>query len=66
VLSLHSLSESFGKEVVNASDVPGFITNRVLMPWINEAIFCLNESIATPEDIDQAMKLGCNGMISIT
>lgn len=46
------LAESFGKEVVNAADVPGFITNRVLMPWINEAIFCLNEGIASPEDID--------------
>lgn len=53
------LSGAFGKEVVNASDVPGFIANRVLMPWLNEAIFCLQEGIATPEDIDQAMKLGC-------
>jgi len=41
--------------------VPGFITNRVLMPWINEAVFVLNEGIASAEDIDQAMKLGCNG-----
>jgi len=33
------------------------------MPWINEAVFVLNEGIATPEEIDQAMKLGCNGRI---
>lgn len=59
------LAEQMSKEVVNASDVPGFITNRVLMPWINEAIFCLNEGIATPEDIDQAMKLGCNGRLIV-
>ena len=58
---LTSLALSFGKETVNSADVPGFITNRVLMPWINEAIFVLNEGIASPEDIDQAMKLGCNG-----
>ena len=50
-----------GKEIVHASDVPGFIANRVLMPWINEAVFCLNEGIGSVEDIDKAMKLGTNG-----
>lgn len=59
-LSFTRLAEAFGKVTVNSADVPGFISNRVLMPWINEAIFVLNEGIATVEDIDQAMKLGCN------
>ena len=58
-----SLSTRFGKEVVYAADVPGFITNRILMPWINEAIFALSEGIASIEDIDKAMKLGCNGIL---
>jgi len=42
-----------GKEPVFCKDVPGFVANRVLMPWINEAIFCLYEGIATKEDIDK-------------
>lgn len=56
------LSAQMGKEIVHASDVPGFIANRVLMPWINEAVFCLNEGIGSVEDIDKAMKLGTNGI----
>ena len=54
------LAQLMGKETVQAKDVPGFITNRVLMPWINEAIFALQEGIASIEDIDKAMKLGTN------
>jgi 3-hydroxybutyryl-CoA dehydrogenase len=49
-----------GKEVHACRDFPGFVSNRVLMPMINEAIFCLHESVATPEDIDAIMRLGMN------
>ncbi|MHB1261044.1 MAG: 3-hydroxyacyl-CoA dehydrogenase family protein [Thermoplasmatota archaeon] len=49
-----------GKQVHACRDFPGFISNRVLMPMINEAIFCLNEGVATAEDIDAIMKLGMN------
>jgi len=49
-----------GKEVHPCRDFPGFVSNRVLMPMINEAIFCLNEGVATAEDIDAIMKLGMN------
>jgi len=48
------------KTPVEVSDSPGFVSNRVLMPMINEAIFCLMEGVATPEAIDQVMKLGMN------
>lgn len=54
------------KETVIAKDIPGFIANRVLMPYINEAIYTLYEGIGTVEGIDKAMKLGTNvpmGMI---
>lgn len=49
-----------GKEVHACKDFPGFVSNRVLMPMINEAIFCLNEGVAQPEDIDAIMRLGMN------
>ncbi len=49
-----------GKQFVNVEDVPGFVTNRVLMPYINEAIYALNEKTASKEDIDLVMKLGTN------
>jgi len=51
-------SESIGKVPVEANDYPGFVSNRVLMPMINEAIFCLMEGVATKEGIDTVMKLG--------
>jgi 3-hydroxybutyryl-CoA dehydrogenase len=54
------LSEKLGKVPVECNDSPGFVSNRVLMPMINEAIFCLHESVATPESIDEIMKLGMN------
>jgi 3-hydroxybutyryl-CoA dehydrogenase len=47
-----------GKQTVLSNDVPGFIANRILMPWINEAIFCLQDGVATKESIDKCMKLG--------
>ncbi len=54
------LSEKLGKVPVEVNDYPGFISNRVLMPMINEAVYCLMESVATAEAIDNVMKLGMN------
>jgi 3-hydroxybutyryl-CoA dehydrogenase len=53
-------AESLGKTPVEVNDYPGFISNRVLLPMINEAVFCLYEGIATREAIDTVMKLGMN------
>lgn len=53
-----SLSEKLGKVAVPANDSPGFVSNRVLMPMINEAIFCVYEGVATAENVDEVMKLG--------
>lgn len=57
---VHSLSEKLGKTAIACQDSPGFISNRVLMPMINEAIFALYEGVATKESIDGIMKLGMN------
>jgi len=54
------LAEALGKTPVEVNDSPGFISNRVLMPMINEAIFALYEGVGTAEAIDQIMKLGMN------
>lgn len=54
------LSVKFGKTPAEANDYPGFISNRVLMPMINEAIFCLFQGVGTKESIDTVMKLGMN------
>ncbi len=54
------LSLRFGKTPAEANDYPGFIANRILMPMINEAIFCLYQSVGKAEDIDTVMKLGMN------
>ncbi|WP_035238342.1 3-hydroxybutyryl-CoA dehydrogenase [Desulfobacter vibrioformis] len=54
------LSEKFGKVPAQANDYPGFIANRILMPMINEAVFCLYQSVGNKEDIDTVMKLGMN------
>ncbi len=54
------LSLKMGKTPVPANDFPGFISNRILMPMINEAIYCLFEGVGTPQDIDEVMKLGMN------
>jgi 3-hydroxybutyryl-CoA dehydrogenase len=53
-------SKKMGKTPIEVNDYPGFISNRVLMPMINEAIFALYEGVATPESIDGVMKLGMN------
>jgi 3-hydroxybutyryl-CoA dehydrogenase len=55
-----ALCEQFGKTPAEANDFPGFIANRILMPMINEAIFCLYQSVGKAEDIDTVMKLGMN------
>jgi 3-hydroxybutyryl-CoA dehydrogenase len=55
-----ALAERLGKTTVLSRDMPGFIVNRVLMPYINEAVFALYEGIGSAEDIDTAMKLGTN------
>jgi 3-hydroxybutyryl-CoA dehydrogenase len=52
------VAEKLGKTPLEVNDAPGFVSNRVLMPMINEAIFCLYEGVATPENIDGVMKLG--------
>jgi len=52
------LAKSLGKTPVTVADYPGFVSNRVLMPMINEAIYCLMEGVAEPEAIDTVMKLG--------
>ncbi len=54
------LSERFGKTPAEAGDYPGFLANRILMPMINEAVFCLYQGVGKPEDIDTVMKLGMN------
>jgi 3-hydroxybutyryl-CoA dehydrogenase len=54
------LAERVGKTPVQVNDFPGFVSNRVLMPMINEAIFCLMEGVATRENIDAVMTLGMN------
>jgi 3-hydroxybutyryl-CoA dehydrogenase len=51
-------ARALGKTPVEVNDYPGFVSNRILMPMINEAIFCVMESVATPEAIDTVMKLG--------
>lgn len=58
--AVHELTEKLGKIPLECHDSPGFISNRVLMPMINEAIFALYEGVATRESIDGIMKLGMN------
>jgi len=53
-------SKAVGKTPVEVNDYPGFVANRILMPMINEAVFCLMEGVATKEAIDAVMKLGMN------
>ncbi len=55
-----SLAEEMGKAPVEVNDSPGFVSNRVLIPMINEAIYCLQNGVAEAEAIDQVMKLGMN------
>ena len=55
-----AVAQKMGKIPVVVNDSPGFVTNRVLMPMINDPIYCLHEGIATKEGIDNIMKLGAN------
>ena len=56
----HAVAESLGKETWGAEDKPGFVTNRILMPWLNEGIRAYDEGVATKDDIDRGMRLGTN------
>ena len=58
--AVKTLSERLGKSPITVKNAPGFVVNRILVPMINEAFFVLAEGLATPEDIDAGMKLGCN------
>jgi 3-hydroxybutyryl-CoA dehydrogenase len=58
--AVKALSEALGKSPITVKNAPGFVVNRILVPMINEAFFVLAEGLATPEDIDAGMKLGCN------
>jgi 3-hydroxybutyryl-CoA dehydrogenase len=55
-----ALARSLGKTPVEVNDYPGFVSNRVLLPMINEAVYCVMEGVGTPEAIDTVMKLGMN------
>jgi 3-hydroxybutyryl-CoA dehydrogenase len=57
---IFALTEKMGKIPVEVEDYPGFVSNRILMPMINEAIFCIQEGVGTVESIDSVMKLGMN------
>ncbi|HSK79983.1 MAG TPA: 3-hydroxybutyryl-CoA dehydrogenase [Thermoanaerobaculia bacterium] len=58
--AVEAAARRMGKTPVEVHDAPGFVSNRVLMPMINEAIFCLYEGVGKPEAIDEVMKLGMN------
>ena len=58
--AVKALAEALGKSPITVKNAPGFVVNRILVPMINEAFFVLAEGLATPEDIDTGMKLGCN------
>jgi len=58
--SIKSLTEKIEKVPVEVQDYPGFVSNRVLLPMLNEAMYCVMEGVATPESIDTVMKLGMN------
>jgi 3-hydroxybutyryl-CoA dehydrogenase len=60
VAAITDLSRKLGKTPVEVNDFPGFVSNRVLMPMINEAVYCVLEGVAKPEAVDTIMKLGMN------
>jgi 3-hydroxybutyryl-CoA dehydrogenase len=55
---VRNLAQKVGKTAVEVKNSPGFVSNRILLPMLNEAAFCLYENLAAPEDIDTVMKLG--------
>ena len=58
--AVHALATALGNTPITVKHAPGFVVNRILVPMINEALFVLSEGLATPDDIDAGMKLGCN------
>jgi 3-hydroxybutyryl-CoA dehydrogenase len=58
--AVQALAQALGKSPITVKNAPGFVVNRILVPMINEAFFVLSEGLATAEDIDAGMKLGCN------
>ena len=60
VRAARELATRLGKDVIGANDMPGFIVNRMLIPFLNEACFALQENLGSPEDIDRGAKLGLN------
>lgn len=58
--AVHDLAKRLGKSPITVKNAPGFVVNRILVPMINEAFFVLAEGLASPEDIDTGMRLGCN------
>ena len=58
--AVHALAQRLGKAPITVKNAPGFVVNRILVPMINEAFFVLSEGLASAEDIDAGMKLGCN------
>jgi 3-hydroxybutyryl-CoA dehydrogenase len=59
-LAIINMAKQIGKEPITVKNSPGFVVNRILLPMINEAFFVFAEGLATAEDIDAGMKLGCN------
>jgi 3-hydroxybutyryl-CoA dehydrogenase len=57
---VRDLAQRFGKTVVTSKDAPGFLVNRMLIPFLNEACFALEQGLGTPEDIDTGARLGLN------
>jgi 3-hydroxybutyryl-CoA dehydrogenase len=60
VETVSALAKQLGKSPIVVKNMPGFVVNRILLPMINEAFFVLEQGAATPEEIDEGMKLGCN------
>jgi 3-hydroxybutyryl-CoA dehydrogenase len=58
--AVHAMAKTLGKTPITVKNSPGFVVNRILVPMINEAFFVLSEGLASAEDIDAGMKLGCN------
>jgi 3-hydroxybutyryl-CoA dehydrogenase len=58
--AVHAMAKMLGKTPITVKNAPGFVVNRILVPMINEAFFVLAEGLATAQDIDAGMKLGCN------
>jgi 3-hydroxybutyryl-CoA dehydrogenase len=58
--AVHAMAKALGKTPITVKNAPGFVVNRILVPMINEAFFVLSEGLASAEDIDAGMKLGCN------